>query len=150
MRHLIPTLAASIGLVLASILPASAYDTSVSGGIFTQKGGDTTAGIIVTQRLRSRSVHVSGLRTQISAQVPLATGGRYAVTAELRKSILGSTYIGAGAGIGKLDRNGKSGALYDILAGTRLMRHLYLEGRLNSEITAKVGHSAFLGVTYFL
>ena len=141
----------SAAFILSSVGMASALDTSVSPGLFIQKSGNTTGGVIVTQHLRSRSVHVHGFRTQISAAVPLATGGRYAATGELRKAVGSSSYVGAGAGIGRWDPSaGRTGGTYDILAGTRLARHTYLEGRLYAPITARVGHTGFVGVTFFL
>lgn len=140
------TSAALLGIVAGT---ASAYDTSASGGLFVQKSGNTTAGVILTQHLRSKALHVPGFRTQISAAIPLATGGRYAATAEIRHGFAGTTYVGGGVGYGKWDPNGRGGGLYNLLAGTRIARHAYLEGRIYNQLTSRVGHAGFLGVTYF-
>lgn len=147
--HLFARLAFAAACLVGTVGAASAYDTSASAGLFAQKSGDTTAGVIITQHLRSTALHVQGFRTQISAAIPLATGGRYAVTGEIRHGFLGTTYLGGGIGYGKWDRDGRRGAMYDVLAGTRIARHTYLEGRIYNPITARVGHTGFVGVTYF-
>jgi hypothetical protein len=142
-------IAASVAMLCSVVSSASAYDTSASGGLFIQKNGSTTAGVILTQHLRSKELHVNGFRTQVSLAVPFATGGRFAGTAELRHGFAGTSYAGAGLGYGRWNPTGRSGALYNVLAGTRIARHTYVEGRIYNPVSSQVGHAGFLGVTYF-
>ncbi len=150
MNRLFSRLSFSALLLVATTGMASALDTSVAPGFFIQKSGNTTGGIVVTQHLRSHAVHVKGFRTQASLAIPFATGGRYALTAELRKTVFTQSYAGAGLGVGRWNSQGSGGLTYDFLAGTHIARHTYLEGRLYSPITKNGGHSGFIGVNFFL
>jgi len=150
MKRLFSSLGLSALLLIGTTGMASALDTSVAPGLFIQKSGNTTAGLVVTQHLRSKALHVKGFRTQASLAVPFATGGRYALTAELRKTVFTQSYLGAGVGVSRWDTHASAGPSYDFLGGTRLARHTYLEGRLYSPFAKNAGHAGFVGVNFFL
>jgi hypothetical protein len=150
MNRLFARLAAGALLVAGTTGMASALDTSVAPGFFIQKSGNTTGGVVITQHLRSKELHVKGFRTQASLAIPFATGGRYGVSAELRKTIFNQSYAGAGVGISRWDTHASAGASYNFLAGTRLARHTFLEGRLYSPFAKNAGHAGFIGVNFFL
>lgn len=150
MNSLVSRLTLGALLVAGSTGMASALDTSLAPGIFIQKSGDTTAGVVITQHIRSTDLHVPGFRTQASLAIPFATGGRYGLAAELRKTILKQSYAGVGVGVSRWDTHSTAGPSYDFLGGTRLARHTFLEGRLYSPFGKNAGHAGFIGVNFFL
>lgn len=150
MNRLFSSLSLGALLLVGTTGIASALDLSAAPGLFIQKSGNTTAGVVVTQHLRSSALHVKGYRTQASLAIPFATGGRYGLTAELRRTVFTQSYVGAGVGVARWDTHSSAGAAYDVLAGTRLAKHTYLEGRLYSPLGTKSGHAGFVGVNFFL
>ena len=153
MNRLFSSLSFGALLLIGTTGMASALDTSVAPGLFIQKSGNTTAGVVITQHLRAAALHVKGFRTQASLALPFATGGRYAVTGEIRKTVFTQSYLGAGVGLARFNTQGSAGATYNFLGGTRLARHTYLEGRLYSPFSAtkgNAGHAGFVGVNFFL
>ena len=150
MKRLFSSLSFGALLLVGTTGMAFALDTSVAPGLFIQKSGNTTGGVVVTQHLRSSALHVKGFRTQASLAVPFATGGRYGLTAELRRTVFNQSYLGAGVGVARWDTHSSAGAAYDVLGGTRLAKHTYLEGRLYSPFAKNAGHAGFVGVNFFL
>jgi hypothetical protein len=150
MNSLVSRLTLGALLVAGTTGMAAALDTSVAPGFFIQKSGDSTVGVVITQHIRSSDLHVAGFRTQASLAIPFATGGRYGLAAELRKTVFKQSYVGAGVGISRWDTHSTAGPTYNFLGGTRLARHTYLEGRLYSPFGKNAGHAGFIGVNFFL
>jgi hypothetical protein len=109
----------SIAWIMACVGVATPAVASTHYGIATfvpSTYGATVAGT-VTQELPIAS---TPLTTQAAAMVPFSGGGRYALTGEVRSP--GATHVGIGAGVGKIDYNGKSGFVSAGLASIKAQR----------------------------
>ncbi|MDE2573144.1 MAG: hypothetical protein KGM44_11590 [bacterium] len=141
-QRLVPFLA--LGGALALAAPASAAP-SIAGGIFT--GNSTDIGGILTDSL---SAPVVPAQFQISVGAPLSNNdGRFAATAEL-VGHGASGYIGGGLGVGQMERNGNTGAMFVGILGTKVAPLTSLELRVYGGGGNDVGSSAFLGLRFGL
>lgn len=137
----VAALAAAPAAVSAQTLP---LDAAV--GYMGTSGGQSAAAGIVT--LHGVGISVPGVRPQVSFAYPFSGGGhRYAATTEAAVHVpLTGFSVGAGVGIGRLAEPYRTGALYDVFAGTRLASHADLVARYYSGLNHYVGQGVFVGV----
>jgi hypothetical protein len=96
--------------------------------------------------LHGVGVHLPGLHPQASVAVPFSSGGRFAATAEDVFHAPGGSYIGAGLGVGRLNEPLRTGAIYDVLGGTRVAPHVDLVGRYYGGLNRYSGQGIFGGL----
>jgi hypothetical protein len=147
-------------LALACALPAAAQDTHhhhfmgthasayVTGGV-TAVGGNVT-NLRGTAGVLSVPLHhteiVPGTRPQVSLEAPLSHNqGRYALTGELVTR--GNTFVGLGAGIGRLNTV-KTGAVYNVVAGTKVAPGTALVGRFYVGSKSGMGTTGVVGLRF--
>jgi hypothetical protein len=133
--------AALAALALTPALPAAAQ-TTLTGGAFSPVNDDRVGGAVLSTSLAVPGAP-AGLEPQLSLAAPLAAGSRYSLTGEVRST--GPQFIGVGAGIGKLDPNGRTGFVVDGLVGTRIAPNTALVGRIYGGSRA-TGTNSFVGV----
>ena len=134
-----------IAWILACVGVAAPAVASTQYGIATflpSASGATVAGTL-TQQL---PIAGAPLTTQATAMVPFSGGGRYALTGEVRSP--GTTHVGIGAGVGKIDHNGKSGLVLTGLATVPLADRVALSGRFYQGATSSVGTGGTLGLQF--
>jgi hypothetical protein len=161
MKQLTPLVAAALALGCA--VPAAAQthrhhyygqqhaSAYVTGGI-TAVGGSLTslrgAAGVVSLPLHHLNV-VPGTRPQVSLEAPLDNNrGRYALTGELETR--GNTFVGLGAGVGRLGVGGNTGMVYNVIAGTKVARNTALVGRFYLGSKSGMGTTGVLGVRFAL
>ncbi len=135
----------SIAAIAAIVGVASPATAATQYGVATflpSTSGTTVAGML-TQEFPVAS---APLTTQATAMLPISGGGRYALTAEVRSP--GSMHVGIGAGVGKLDHNGKSGFLLSGLASVPVADKLSLTGRFYQGATGSVGTGGTVGLQF--
>ena len=127
-------------LAIAALPLAASATTTLAGGAFI--GSKTSAGVVGSA---GPSLPIVPIAPQVSVAVPFNGGGRYAVTGEVRTT--GSSFIGGGIGVGKLDPNGKTGTVFDgIAGGTDILPYTALVARVYSGASRGIGTNAFVGV----
>jgi hypothetical protein len=127
---------------------ASAY---VTGGI-TAVGGNLTslrgAAGVVSIPLHHLNI-VPGARPQVSLEAPLDNNrGRYALTGEMVTR--GNTFVGLGAGVGRLGVGGNTGLVYNAIAGTKITRNTALVGRFYLGSKNGMGTTGVVGLRFAL
>ncbi len=143
MSHLHKVLSVAAIAVCVGAAPAAAAATQYTVGTFVPSSAGTTVAGLLTQEL---PVPSASLTTQATAMVPLSGRGRYALTGEVRSP--GNLHVGIGAGVGKLERDGKSGFLFSGLAGVPIAERLSLTGRFYQGVTQPVGTGGMLGLQF--
>jgi hypothetical protein len=147
-------------LALACALPAAAQNTHhhfmgthasayVTGGVTAAGGSLTnlrgTAGVLSVPLHHTRIV--PGTRPQFSFEAPLSHNqGRYALTGELVTR--GNTFVGLGAGIGRLNVSGRTGAVYNVIAGTKVAPGTALVGRFYVGSKNGMGTTGVVGLRF--
>ncbi|MDB5040428.1 MAG: hypothetical protein JWN27_1154 [Candidatus Eremiobacteraeota bacterium] len=140
---------ASTILTALSSLPAIAFAQGIpqidlSAGYMATTDRHAAGSGILT--LRDVGVHVPGLHPQASLAVPFSGDGRYAATAEEVLHVPGGAYIGAGAGLGRLNQPLQTGMLYDVIGGTPLAPHIDLVGRYYGGLNHYTGQGLYGGL----
>ncbi len=131
--------------VPAVALAQSIPQLDLSAGYMATTDGRAAGTGIVT--LHGVGVSLPVLRPQASLALPLrAGGGRFAATAEEVLHVPGGSYIGAGLGAGRLNEPLRTGALYDVLAGTRVAPHVDLVGRYYAGLNRYSGQGIYGGL----
>lgn len=150
-RIILTALAASALAVIPSFAFAqSSGPLDVAGGFMHLNDG-TNAGAAAVS-LHGIGIGLPGVHPQVTLLAPLTSGGgRYALTAEGAVHVpLSHVYIGAGVGAGRLDDPLRTGALYDIFAGTALASHVDVVARYYSGMNHYVGQGVFAGLSLHL
>lgn len=154
------TAIAAAGLALGCALPAAAQthhhyygrehaSAYVTGGI-TAVGGSLTS-LRGTAGVVSLPLHhlniVPGARPQLSLEAPIGNNhGRYALTGELVTR--GNSFVGLGAGVGRLGVGGSTGMVYNVIAGTKVARNTALVGRFYLGSKNGMGTTGMVGVRF--
>ncbi len=137
--NVIASAALAACLALASV-PAAA-ETSVAGGLFTT---GPNGGAVFTLT----GPTFAPLGTQLGLALPLASGGRYALTGEILPP--GPIRLGFGGGFGKLDDPGQTGLLLDVFLAEKIAPHTSAVVRYYQGVSNNVGSTAFLGLQFTL
>jgi hypothetical protein len=133
---------ASLTGFLGLAAPAAATTYMELGGYIPSDTPSAMA-LTITEDLSFVKTGSSG-GAQISGFIPLVDG-RYALTAELRSGGQSTSYMGVGAGIGKL--NNQPGFIVDAIAGLRLpLPNLSLGLRFYASTAKGAGTGGFVGV----
>jgi hypothetical protein len=131
--------------LLASLALAArpAYaETSVAAGYFVPTPNQQKSlGVMATTGLSLPAVPIA---PQVTLAVPFS-GGRYALTGEARLGTP-STYVGAGAGFGRLNSASNTGGLYAVFIGERIAPLTTVEARFYGSDSQGSGSSGFIGV----
>ncbi len=133
--------AVAVALNLAA-LPAVA-DTSVGVGYFAPSPDTKALGFIASEGL---SLPLVPITPQVTVAIP-SSGGRYVATAEAKFAHAGG-YIGAGAGVGLLKKNGTSGEINTVFVGKRVAPFTSIEARYYGLGTKTAGSSGFIGLRF--
>lgn len=128
------------GIACAQGIP----QVDLSGGYLATTDRRAAGAGILT--LHGVGVPLPGLHPQASIAVPLSGDGRYAATAEDVLHVPGGSYVGAGLGLGRLDRPLHTGMLYDVIGGTRVAPHLDFVGRYYGGLNHYTGHGIYGGL----
>jgi len=137
--------ALALGAALGPAAPARA-DLAVGASAFFPSSAGATFGA-----LASLGTHFAFLpvRTQLTGAALL--GGRYALTGEVQLGLPAESYVGAGVGFGRMRQfGGKTGSMFDVLAGKHLTRNASLEARYYNGGSGAVGTSESVGLKYGL
>ncbi|MGH7709604.1 MAG: hypothetical protein ACREM6_17070 [Vulcanimicrobiaceae bacterium] len=133
----------ALAAVLATAHAASA-NTSIGAGVFFPNDGDSTVGVVGTLGLSS--VPLLPVRPQITGAFLGGDGGRYAFTGEAEFQA-SKGFLGVGAGIGKMNRFGDSGLLFDLFGGFPIAPHVNVEARFYGAGGNNVGSASYLGLS---
>jgi len=141
-------------LALVAFLPSQARAAvSVAGGGFAQDvPGKSGLAAIVSS---GASIPAVPLEFQGSVFVPVSggKGGGYALTAEIRGFTgggYGGAYVGAGAGVGTLSREGSSGTVFTVFAGKSIAPMTSIELRVYKQTQESGATAGFVGVRFTL
>ncbi len=138
-----PNIVASAALaafMAVATVPAAA-ETSIAGGLFTT-GPNGGAVLSLT------GPTFAPLATQLSLALPFSSGSRYALTGEILPP--GPLHIGFGGGFGKLNADGDTGLILDVLLREGIAPHTSAVVRYYQGVTGSVGSTAFLGLQFSL